>query len=289
MKKLILGLAILFTLSANASATTQWRDGDGSNTVLGSISPSTIDTAIYTNIVSPLDNLLAVQRQGLRLTYASAATITVESGASVNSNSTGTIRLFGRNSSSTTLSWADIDTGAEANSTTYHVYSFHSATSDTTLGFKISASASAPTGATYYQKLGSFYNDASGNITNITNNDFKPRYYDSGWFAVAASTAYTKTHNLGTQKILPIVFFSPNSDGSGEVTVNTVTDTAIGGSGSSAAAGAHVGAITATSFSVRCAAHVAFFLNDNGTKNGGDQDVTTYTSGYARVVAMALE
>ena len=286
MKKLLLMTALLvcFCQVNNVEGAIGWLKTKPA----GTSNASDIDTYVGENNAA-LDLMLSKYRQGCLLSYASASTLTVGTGGVMVSNADASVRLMLAKTSATTLSWTDLDTGSEATSTTYYVYSIASATTDTTQAYKISTSSSAPNGVTYYVRLGSFYNDASGNITNIVNDNFQVRSYDSGWFAVAASTAYTKTHNLGTTKIFTLVFFSPTADGSGEVTVNTLTDTAIGGSGSSAAAGAHVGAITATTLKVRCAAHVAFYLNDDGTKNGGDQDVTTYTSGYMRVVAIALE
>lgn len=40
------------------------------------------------------------------------------------------------------------------------------------------------------------------------------KVYDSGWFAVAANTAYSKTHNLGTTKVIYNLWYSVSSDGS---------------------------------------------------------------------------
>jgi len=41
------------------------------------------------------------------------------------------------------------------------------------------------------------------------------KLYDSGWFEVTRSTTYTKTHNLGTTKVLTMCYLAQNSDGSG--------------------------------------------------------------------------
>ena len=68
-----------------------------------------------------------------------------------------------QNTANTTVTWADIDTGAEAASTTYYVYAVADADA-TTATFMVSANSSTPTGATYYKKIGSFYNDSSSNI-----------------------------------------------------------------------------------------------------------------------------
>ena len=42
-------------------------------------------------------------------------------------------------------------------------------TDATTCTFLISTSSSAPTGATYYRKIGYFYNNSDGDITNVGN------------------------------------------------------------------------------------------------------------------------
>lgn len=45
--------------------------------------------------------------------------------------------------------------------------------------------------------------------------------YDSGWFAVAANTTYTKAHGLGVVPDLVMIHYSPSADGSGEVTMGS--------------------------------------------------------------------
>jgi hypothetical protein len=61
---------------------------------------------------------------------------------------------------------------------------------DTTFTFKISVSSSAPSGVTYYLRLGSFYNDASGNITLVSNDN---DYYGSSfgtWEGKSSNVTY---------------------------------------------------------------------------------------------------
>lgn len=164
-------LLILLLMTNQAWATVQWRDGTGANTLLGTSNAADIDTNTFNNIVSPLDSLLANYREGLNINYNSAAQFTVSSGSITVSNSDGSIRLMLNNSGSTTVTWADIDTGAEASGTTYYVYAIAASASATTATFKISASSTSPSGITYYKKLGSFVNDSSSNITNIINNN----------------------------------------------------------------------------------------------------------------------
>jgi hypothetical protein len=116
------------------------------------------------------DRLLSEFRQGMVVSYASASTLSAEAGQVTCSNSAGTIRKMRSNPSATTITWSDIDTGAEAISTTYYVYAVADADA-TTVTFKISISNTAPTGVTYYKRLCSFYNNAAGDIEQIKNDD----------------------------------------------------------------------------------------------------------------------
>jgi hypothetical protein len=121
------------------------------------------DTALLT--------LVANYRHGMKLTYSSASTITVGAGEIITSNSGGTVYITAWNPSTTAVTFANIDAGSEAPSTTYYIYAVSAGTSSTTVTFSVSLSATAPTGATYYRRIGSFYNDASSNITLIADDD----------------------------------------------------------------------------------------------------------------------
>lgn len=146
-----------------AYSANEWRQGTGSNDILGTESPSDIDDISYENIVAPLDRILSNYRNGCYGYYLTAATFAVSVGEVVCSNSAGTVRKFRANTSATTVTWSNIDTGSEASSTHYYYYAVADADA-TTFTVTISTSASAPTGATYYKKLGGFYNNASGDI-----------------------------------------------------------------------------------------------------------------------------
>ena len=84
-----------------------------------------------------------------------------------------------------------------------------------------------PTENTTTRVIGSCYWDGAA-ISSITSwygtaGGFPPPGYDSGWFAIAASTTYTKVHGLGSVPKSFILFHSTASDGSGEnVVVYTV-------------------------------------------------------------------
>lgn len=120
---------------------------------------------------SILDTLLSNYRRGYNLGYSSGSTLSTSPGEIVVSNSGGTVRLFLQDAGSGSVTFSNIDTGVEANSTTYYVYCGTSTATDAACTYYISLSSSAPTGVTYYARLGSFYNDASGNITSITNDN----------------------------------------------------------------------------------------------------------------------
>lgn len=77
-------------------------------------------------------------------------------------------RRLRRNTSDTTVTWANIDTGSEANAT-YYVYAVADA-SATTFTVMISTNATTPTGATFYRKIGSFINVA-GDISKKSISD----------------------------------------------------------------------------------------------------------------------
>lgn len=146
-----------------------WRGGTGLNSPVGTTNISDIDTVVFQQIVDPLDRTLSNYRRHCTVLYSSASALTVSVGE-VACMSSGSVVRLRKNTSSTSVAWSDIDTGAEAASTYYYVYANADADA-TTFTVKISTSSSAPTGVTYYRKLGWFYNDSSSNIliSNIGN------------------------------------------------------------------------------------------------------------------------
>lgn len=117
------------------------------------------NAAVFTN--GSNSNLEAGDRHGVRVQYDSAAQLTITEGA-IDIN--GLRRV---NTSALTVTWADIDTGAEANSTVYYVY-VTADTSNTAFAELISASSSTPTGATNYRLIGKFRNgDGIDNLGDI--------------------------------------------------------------------------------------------------------------------------
>lgn len=169
MIKKIFALCLCFVvISQPCYGAYEWRKGTGENVILGTENPSDIDTVSYQNIVAPVDRLLSNYRNGCAVVYVSSATLSVGAGEVMCSNAAGSIRKMRQNTSATSVSWSDIDTGAEAVSTLYYVWAVADADANT-FTVKISVSGTAPTGCTYFQKIGYFYNDASGNILYVSN------------------------------------------------------------------------------------------------------------------------
>ncbi len=110
-----------------------------------------------------LTNLLLNYRRGCACEYKGEADLYVRAGEIMIVDASGNRRLR-RNTTDTTVTWANIDTGSEATSTRYYVYACAD-NNATTFTVKISTNATTPTGMTYYRLIGSFYNNASGNIS----------------------------------------------------------------------------------------------------------------------------
>lgn len=191
MRKILL-LVLGLMMAVPCYPANEWQKGTGEDVILGSENISDIDKISFENIVDPLDRLLSNYLNGCVLKYASASTLTVTLGEVVCSNAAGTVRKFRKNTSALTLTWADIDTGAEAISTTYYVYLVADADATTFTG-KISTNSTTPNGVTYYKNIGTFYNDASGNISNddsLVNYDNAYSLRLGDWVSKTPATAY---------------------------------------------------------------------------------------------------
>ncbi len=166
MKRImILTLAILLTFGVNAFGSDQWEKIRFADDDLISVAPSLMR---INN--EAIDRLLKNYREGTSLKYKDADTVTIEAGDIVCSNAGETIRRLRSNAADLDVDFTDLDTGAEAGSTTYYVYAVADVDE---VGFTamISLSSSAPTGATYYKRLGSFYNNSGSDVTLINNDN----------------------------------------------------------------------------------------------------------------------
>ena len=187
MKKLLV-LLMSFSLVFSVYATDQWDTTDPA----GSESPSDLDDLITTNN-DVVDRLLSDYRQGAKISYSSATTLSVSSGQVTCDNSARTSRKWRENTSATSVTFSSIDTSTEAASTTYYVYAVAD-TDATTFTIVISKSSTEPSGATYYAKLGQFYNNSSSNIVNddtlINDNDYNTHRDFGSWISKSNDTSY---------------------------------------------------------------------------------------------------
>lgn len=132
-------------------------------------------------------------RVGAEVTYVGAAEVSVAAGRIV-FESSGKYRMR-ENTSATSVTWANIDTGAEGDDT-YYVYAVADAEA-TTFTIMVSLSATTPTGATYYKRLGYFINDTDIVEYSVVDDSLPiPRILD---YATSAS-AFT-ARAAGTLKI----------------------------------------------------------------------------------------
>ncbi len=187
-KKILTLLLIGVFLSTSAFGAVDWEKIEPA----GTRPAADIDYYVATVNNAALDRLLENEREGGAVYYISASSVGIKAGEVVCSNAGGSLRKFRSNSSVTALTWADIDAGVEANGQTYYVYAVADADAETFTG-TISLSATAPSGKTYYKLLGSFYNNASGDIANDDtlinyNNYYALRLGD--WVSKSNDTTY---------------------------------------------------------------------------------------------------
>lgn len=126
---------------------------------------------------------------------------------------------------------------------------------------------------------------SGGVITAVTTNAYNQngydvniystaKKYDSGWFAVAVGTTYTKTHGLGTSNITYQVLFSPTADGANSNPIYGAHNDSIGGS---AWCGFYQKICSSTTISFTTASNYV-----------GYDSTTEVASGYYRVLAEVI-
>ncbi len=109
--------------------------------------------------------LLGDYRRGCKVKADTVAQVKVEAGEVVCEDVSGN-KKFRKNTSETTVTWSEIDTGSEAASKRYYVHAVADAAA-TTFTCVVSLSSTAPTGVTTFKLLGSFYNNSSSNIEDV--------------------------------------------------------------------------------------------------------------------------
>lgn len=202
MKKLI-SILIMLAICSHAFAANQWYQGSNTAPLIGTTKINDIDTASQNYAFDPLDRLLSNYQRNMALVYASASTLTASAGEVVVADSSGNVKLMLKNTAGTTVTWAMIDTGAEAPSTTYYVYAKATTTADTTAGYVISTNATTPSGVTYYKKLGSFYNNADSNIASIINDNNSYGGFGSYSSKTVGATYQATTDGFVVSNVIP--------------------------------------------------------------------------------------
>jgi len=109
------------------------------------------------------------------------------------SNAAGSIRKLRRITSVTTLTAADLDTGAMAVGY-YYIYATADAAASTPV-FKFSASDTTPTGYTYYKKIGWFYNETASvlDVTSLFIGNIRDGSANPNQVKVTSSTEISTT------------------------------------------------------------------------------------------------
>ena len=166
MRKILSVLSILFLLTSNSWATVGWNKSIPAT----SENPQAISPDVIENNTA-LDLMLQNYRDGyLTITLTSTSAITIGAGGVMLSNSGGSTRLMVANTSTTTMSSTNIDTGSISPSSTYYIYAYASSTTATTFSVIYSASATSPTGITYYAQIGKFSTDGRSNFISAYSN-----------------------------------------------------------------------------------------------------------------------
>jgi len=98
-----------------------------------------------------------------RVEWVSATSLKIKAGVIWCTNASGSIRVPRKLTADLTLTFADLDTGAEAANTRYYVIAVADA-ANTSITGKFSLSKTAPSGITTFAALTSFVNNASSDI-----------------------------------------------------------------------------------------------------------------------------
>lgn len=109
---------------------------------------------------------------------------------------------------------------------------------------------------------------------SLNNDGTLKNVYDSGWFAVALDTAYTKAHGLGTAKVLKSIYFSDTDDGSGVVLPEQQAINTLG-------LECAIKDLDSTNIILQIGHNLVAQYDVAGTP-------TTYTSGYVRILLLAI-
>ena len=167
IKALTLALIIL---CSPVLALEQFREGVGTDSVLGTTQAADLGTNIFQQVVAPLDVLAKNYRNGCKLIKTSNSTLSILPGEiAISNGANGANTRFRALTTTLPVTWAAIDTGAEATSTQYYVHLLAETLDSSEYTATISLNPTAPDSKIYFRLIGYFYNDASGNIVSAGN------------------------------------------------------------------------------------------------------------------------
>ncbi len=168
-----------------------------------------------------LKNLLLNINKNVHIEFDTVAQSTLKAGEIAIPDASGNVR-WRRNTSDLTVTWADIDTGVEANDT-YYIYAVADA-AGTGFTALISLDDTTPSGAVFFRRIGSFVNSGGDIQKDQIDNDDKDtiQILDFGTSASAFTTKNQKTLKIcygfiaavpsaGSQAITNLPFTSSTS------------------------------------------------------------------------------
>jgi len=108
------------------------------------------------------------------------------------------------------------------------------------------------------------------------------KVYDSGWFYVTRGQTYTKTHNLGTTKMIVKMYYADDASGNNMEELNGAQRDDVANE-CFHTYGGYAKNITPSTFAIQSAEEYVHMRMDNRG------DANCKTSGYYRIIAIALE
>jgi len=156
-------------MATNSYAIDDWKQGTGTDAVVGTQNASDLDTTITNYIQDPLDKLLTHHIWGCILTHTSDDVVTIEVGEVTCSNGAGTIRRMRKNIAATTIDFTGVGVGgidsgsARVVSTMYDIYAVADANA-TTFTAIAAEQGNVLVDVTYYRYIGSAYNNSADSI-----------------------------------------------------------------------------------------------------------------------------
>lgn len=112
--------------------------------------------------------------------------------------------------------------------------------------------------------------------------------YDSGWYSVVKDASYVKTHNLGSNKLLILNYFSYNASDAAFVTYTSFHSASHAYTGGCIFADIGTSTLTVRTGAQDCVGPSPYPNNDTGRFGGIDHVTSGGLNGYYRTIAIRL-